>query len=564
MIRLFDHHRIRNTKELEGLWDFSKVAEVGDVPDRYTMKLPVPGCWESHAELGTYRGKGVYRKMLSVPKKCNVRLEFKGVSHTANVYFDGMPAGHHYNAYTAYDVVLPEVEAGEHELLVYVDNSFGDHSALHVPNDYYTYGGITRPVSMEIISEVYLERVMFTPIQSTDGWKGHWRALLRNIGDKKQEAVVKGTVAGHELVFSSIDLNPGQSSWVEGELAYPDVDAWSPEHPVLYELEARLTLNGVEADDWIDRIGFRSIDICGEKIMLNGKPLIFKGVNRHEDHPMAGSALPLGLMVQDLDLIRELGCNSVRTSHYPYDERFLDLCDELGILVWEENHARGLSLEQMQHPLFAVQSEQVTREMVEQHYNHPSIVIWAVLNECASDTEEGRVHYRRQLEIIREVDPLRPRTFASHHRSREKCFDLAEIVSVNLYPGWYTDEDPGELADLAKGWAESLGGSGKPMIISEFGGDGFYGFRSRDRVKGSEERQADILLSNLKSYQSRDFISGMFIWQFCDCRVTEGLDWLLNRSCTRNSKGLVDEYRRPKLAYDVVKACFKPDSHISE
>ena len=103
---------------------------------------------------------------------------------------------------------------------------------------------------------------------------------------------------------------------------------------------------------------------------------------------MAGSALPR-LMVKDVDLITELGCNSVRTSHYPNDERFLDLCDERGIAVWEENHARGLSLEQ-NHPNFGWQSEQVTREMV-RHFNHPSILIWAILNECASNTEEGEL-----------------------------------------------------------------------------------------------------------------------------------------------------------------------------
>ena len=109
---------------------------------------------------------------------------------------------------------------------------------------------------------------------------------------------------------------------------------------------AVLAVDGADCDDWLDRIGFREITTQNGKIQLNGQDLVLKGVNRHEDHPMAGSALPR-LMVKDVDLITELGCNSVRTSHYPNDERFLDLCDERGIAVWEENHARGLSLEQM-------------------------------------------------------------------------------------------------------------------------------------------------------------------------------------------------------------------------
>ena len=101
---------------------------------------------------------------------------------------------------------------------------------------------------------------------------------------------------------------------------------------------------------------------------------------------MTGAAIPYPLMVQDMELMIDMGANMVRTSHYPNDERFLDLCDERGIFVWEENHARGLNLQQMQHPNFQQQCEDCNREMVINHYNHPSLIIWAILNECASDT----------------------------------------------------------------------------------------------------------------------------------------------------------------------------------
>jgi beta-glucuronidase len=211
----------------------------------------------------------------------------------------------------------------------------------------------------------------------------------------------------------------------------------------------------------------------------------------------------------------------------------------------------------MQHPKFNEQCKAVNQEMVEQHVNHPAIIIWGILNECASDTEEGRQMYKQQLEQIRSMDTSRPLTFASHHRDKELCFDLVDIVSVNLYPGWYGDEDPGELCDQARGWADAAGGAGKPMIMSEFGGDGYYGHRDPSRVRGTEERHADIIEANLAAYTSRPFISGMLIWQFCDCRVTEGTGWLLTRAMTQNSKGIVDRYRRPKLAYSVVKEYYK-------
>lgn len=164
--------------------------------------------------------------------------------------------------------------------------------------------------------------------------------------------------------------------------------------------------------------------------------------------------------------------------------------------------------------------------------------------------------YKKQLEQIRGLDSSRLLSFASHHRDQELCFDLADVVSFNLYPLWYTDEDPGELADRARQWADELGGRGKPMIMSEFGGDGYYGFRDPTRVRGTEERHAEIIERNLAAYTERSYISGMLIWQFCDCRVTEGTGWLLTRAGTQNSKGIVDRYRRPKLAYEVVKKLF--------
>lgn len=558
MIRLFSTHQIRKSTELEGLWDFTPAAYMGEKVGAYRYRLPVPGCWEMHPEFGNYRGIGVYRQKVTLHQRSNLRLEFKGVSHTAHVYFDGVMKACHYNAYTAFECVIPQVEAGTHDLVIYVDNSFHEDSALHVPNDYYTYGGIIRPVAVEEISDLYIQNVMFTPVRQGLGWHGSWKAVVRNMGQVERMVSIRGILAGIDAELGRSLVKSGETVEISSWVAYPDVKEWSLENPNLYALTAILTTEeGYDCDDWLDRVGFRTISTDNGKIQLNGKDVVLQGVNRHEDHPMAGSALPLHLMVRDLELITDLGCNAVRTSHYPYDERFLDLCDERGIAVWEENHARGLSLEQMLNPNFGWQSEQVTREMVQQHYNHPSILIWAILNECASHTEEGRAHYEKQLTIIGELDPSRPRSFASHHRDQEKCFDLAEIVSFNLYPGWYTNENPGELADQARLWADALGGKGKPMIISEFGGDGFYGFRSPNREKGSEERQADIIDSNLRAYLERDYISGIFIWQFSDCRVTEGLGWLLARSCTRNSKGIVDEYRRPKLAYETVKRYFR-------
>lgn len=559
MIRWFQTHEIRKVRELEGLWDFAPVQNKEGNPTQYNYKLHVPGCWEMHPELGTYRGQGVYRTFWNQEKQTHIRLEFKGISHTANIYVDGKQVASHYNAYTAFDVVLPDVKPGEHELVVRVDNGFGEHSALHIPNDYYTYGGIIRPVILEEISDIYIERVWFTPYWEKESWQARWKAFIRQAvpsSEPLSRSELRIQLGGVEVNLQG-GTRQGDVWIMEGEGCYPQAESWSLTNPRLYTFKAELLVDGKVCDDWFDRVGFRRVAVNREGLLLNGEKLQLKGVNRHEDHPEFGAALPPGLMAKDLELIRDLGCNTVRTSHYPNDERFLDLCDEFGLAVWEENHARGLEIEHMRNPNFAWQSEQVTREMVEQHYNHPSILIWAILNECASHKEEGREHYRRQLQIIRDLDNSRPLSFATHHRADDICLDLADIVSFNLYPGWYTDEQPAELAKLARLWADEKGGRDKPLIISEFGADGYYGFRSHNREKGSEERQADILAENLKAYLAMESVTGMFIWQFCDCRVTEATGWLMSRGQTKNSKGIVDGYRRPKLAYDTVRHYFK-------
>ncbi|MDQ0113486.1 glycoside hydrolase family 2 protein [Paenibacillus harenae] len=560
MLRLFNTHKVRKVQSLEGEWQFQPLGkEASPYDGDYGYVLPVPGCWEMHPRFSTYQGRGAYRKTIEVERETALRISFQGVSHTADVYFDGRKVAHHYNAYTPFTAVIPGVKPGRHEIVVEADNSFSEASALHIANDYYTYGGIIRPVSIEAVPDVYIERIQFTPIWKDERWQGVVNVHVRNIGAESAAIRLEGSLGGASFRIGERQIASNESCVVTVTRAFDGVEPWSNKKPRLYLLEAQLFGDATDGpiDDLIERVGFRTVTTQGGFLQVNGENVVLKGFNRHEDHPMVGPSFPYQLMVQDVELMLGAGANAVRTSHYPNDERFLDLCDERGIMVWEENHARGLSLEQMHNPNFERQCEDCNREMVESHYNHPSIIIWAILNECASDTEDGRRMYKKQFEQIRSMDSSRPLSFASHHRERELCFDLADIVSLNLYPQWYTDEDPGELCDRARQWADELGGLGKPMIMSEFGGDGYYGFREPTRVKGTEERQADIIESNLAAYTQRPYVSGMFIWQFCDCRVSEATGWLLTRAGTQNSKGIVDRYRRPKLAYETVKRYFQ-------
>ncbi len=263
--------------------------------------------------------------------------------------------------------------------------------------------------------------------------------------------------------------------------------------------------------------------------------------------------------MRDIALILDTGANAIRTSHYPNDELFLDICDELGILVWEEAHARGLNEEKMRNPNFIPQSIKCIDEMLFNHYNHPSVFCWGILNECVSNSEFGRECYSTLFEKIEKWDSSRPLTFASNKFYSDICLDLVDIVSMNIYPLWYESHGKSvlESLDAVKKYIRSTGNDNKPFIISEIGAGGIYGYRSDTEAKWTEERQAKILDEQLNVILADDDISGVFIWQFCDVRVDEG--WFMSRPRCENNKGIVDEYRRKKLAFEVVKRHFLQD-----
>ncbi|MBQ2665071.1 MAG: beta-glucuronidase [Clostridia bacterium] len=549
MKRLFDTHIIREVKELDGMWDFRMEGFDKD------YQLPVPSVWEQHPDFLAHRGKGTYTRKVYIKNSGNIRLEFKGVSHTADVYFDGEKIAHHYNAFTPFSAIVKNVSAGEHEIKVEVDNTFGVHSALHTPNDYYTYGGITRPVVFESISDAWIKNIHFTPYIKDGKWNAKIELLIANVSDNPQSVTVKATLAGKEMV-SGVNIGANDETLTVFDEEFDGVNAWSHEEPNLYYINTTLSVDGEEIDDLIDRVGFRTVEVRDTKIYLNGEPFYMKGFNRHEDYAVDGCAVTLQHMVQDLDLMQDMNANAVRTCHYPNDERFLDLCDERGIFVWEENHARGFKLEDMQNPNFEQQCEDCIREMIENHYNHPSIVIWGILNECAAETDEGRRMYAKQYDQIRSMDQSRPVTSATCRHFTDITLDLPDVVSFNMYTKWYKDDDIADRNNREIDWIKESGGDNKPIIVSELGAAAIYGYRDRSRCKWSEERQADLIRENLEVYMNDYRICGVFIWQFADCRVTEEGDWFATRARCHNNKGIVDEYRRPKMAYDTVKELF--------
>lgn len=553
MLRTFTTHKIRETQELSGrLWDFTLLdgEHAGE-----TQKVLVPSCLETYPGLGNYRGWSAYETDFEA--EGNVRLEFKGVSHFAKVLVDDKEVAQHYGSYTPFSVCITDLAPGIHHLKVLVDNAFKEDYALDVPNDYMSYGGISRGVVLEKISGCFLNYVHVTPVkEENSAWIVSMEISCANITGEAKTAAVDVELAGTKIQDQERTLNPGENVWTLENISIPGAKTWNMETPVLYTILAVLTENGTPVDDWMDRTGFRTVSIEGKKLFINGKQIRIKGFCRHEDHPQYGCALPASAMAYDLQLVKDMGGNSVRTTHYPNDELFLDLCDEMGILVWEENHARGFVTEEMKRPHFEEQCEDTIREMIRAHYNHPSIYIWGILNECGSDSEFGRACYDAQFQLIRKMDQSRPCTYASCRFNVDICQDLPDVCSWNIYPYWYEEKTSCQMMQEIWDYQEKLGhGREKPFLISEIGAGGIYAFRDQSKDVWSEDLQAEILGNQIKEVLNTEECIGMYIWQFCDVRVAR-VWWAIRRPKSRNNKGIVDEYRRPKMAYHVVKELY--------
>ncbi len=555
--RLFVAHHLRKELPLGSLWTL-RTLDGGGLAE--PVKVLVPGAWESIPALHNYRGRAVYETQLACGG--HVRFCFGGVSFRARVLLDGQEIASHYGAYTAFDAVTT-VPDGLHTLQVEVDNRFGEDSALHFGNDYYAYGGLTRPVTAELLPDVYLTRLHLTPLRTDAGWQVRADAALRSLTDKPLSCLVRLCIQGQAAICIPAEVPAQGESAVCAVIDCPGAASWETDSPVLYGASAEILLDGVPVDDLCDRFGFRTVEVRGRDILFNGKKIVIRGFNRHEEYGAFGCAVPVEAMAHDVALMKDLGANLVRTCHYPNDPRFLDLCDEMGLLVWEESHARGLTEQTMRMPCFKAQNEACTREMVAQHYNHPAICLWGCLNECADDTDYGAECYRETFRLLHQLDPSRPMTAALLERPGGKVFGDSDVVSVNLYPGWYFPASAADCVARKIADVRAHGGENKPFLVSEIGAGAIYGYHDPiGQSKWSEERQCAILRDQIEGVLKNPYCSGIILWQLADVRVDEG--WAMGRPRTHNNKGVVNEYRQPKMSYALVKEMFAKNFGMTE
>lgn len=554
---LFD---LRRVHRLDGLWDIAWLGEVDPETVEpaavvWQDRMTVPGVFDSCPDYVKKRGCFALRTVVETEEvQQRGRLRFGGLGLWARVFVDGQALGICQTPYAPWTVEVPPAESCRREVILIIDNRFDEKRVpLFDPFfDFFGYGGVYRTIQWHELSALAIDRVSVTPLDL----KGKVEVAIRLDGESPEKL-------NFSLTFDENDPHQHKNVPVENGVArvtvrVPEAKLWSPASPHLHVLRV-----AIKEDAIIERFGLRLVATKGHEILLNGKPLKLLGYNRHEAHPQYGPALPPQQLLQDLQLLRQMGCNFVRGSHYPQDQRFLDLCDEMGFLVWEEGLGWGTPVRHLINPVFNDLQEVQTRAMIRTSINHPSVIIWGFLNECESHTPESEAPIARLAGVIREEDSSRLVTFASNHPFEERNYEQVDVIAINQYPGWYAADrmaerplgEIEELIDRLLAHFDKVGQGNKPFIISEMGAGAIYGWRDPLEAHWSEEYQAAYLDILTRRVVGDKRINGVAIWQFCDGR-TYANSCALGRPRAFNNKGSFDEYRRAKMAVGAVRRNF--------
>ena len=561
MARIFCEHTIRNVQSLDGAWRFSIDKNNEGETQNWQNKIPesctvaVPSVWNTQKGLLTYEGVAWYEKKFYT-KGGTLRFCFGAVMTESKIWLDGEYLGSHYGGFTQFDFIVPDVSEGFHTLTVRVDNSFNDKSIPQKHVDWYHYGGITRGVSVETLEGICVLSSRFEYTLSDDLSTASCQPVveLYNAKSRLKAATVTASIGG-KTVSAPVEVRGRKYLTV----ALPSFDMenirlWDIGKPELYDL-----IISTDTDDLCDRVGFRKVEVKDRKVWLNGKVVEFRGVNRHEEHPEFGFAFPLALMKRDIDLALEAGCNALRGSHYPNAQEFVDLLDENGMMFWSEIPiwGCGFSDDALGDPVVLERGLQMHREMVKYYYNHPSIVIWGMHNEIHSYHENARTMSKLYYEYLKENGGNRIVVFATCHPERDICLEFCDVICLNQYFGWYYgyEDDAWEkfLVRFCK-YADDMGVGDKPLIMSEFGCAAMAGCHDDENILWCEENQAKQITNCLKLFHEHPAVAGSFIWQFFDMRTC--LQAGLNRARGFNNKGIMNEFRKPKLAYYAVQKCY--------
>ena len=465
-----------------------------------------------------WRGTCHYRKTFPKPdfdpSTQRVYLEFRGVNASAGVTLNGKQVMTHDGGYSTFRADVTDVLEDENQLEVAVDNSVNDR-VYPQKADFTFYGGIYRDVSLLIVSDLHFDLDYF-------GGTGI-RVTAKPLEGSKSGEVTVSTWTNTGLGEIQVELTDQEGTVVargtgkDVKLNIENVHLWDGvKDPYLYTATARLLVDGKELDQVSSTFGVRSFHVDPDKgFFLNGRPYPLHGVSRHQDWKGIGNAITKEHHDKDMELIREMGVNTIRLAHYQHDQYFYDLCDKYGMVVWAEipyisehmPNGRQNTITQM-------------KELIVQNYNHPSIVTWGLSNEITISTKDKADmldNHHVLNDLVHKMDPTRPTTLACYAMCGpfNKVAHISDLVSWNLYLGWYV---PGLfLNDL---WIDFFHWKypKRPLGYSEYGCEAMTNLHSSKprREDQTEEYQCVYHEYLLKCFDKRPFMWATHVWNMFD------------------------------------------------
>ena len=509
--------------------------------------LKVPGDWNTqHDKLLFYEGLVWYQRTFGMSKIEDKRyvLYFAGANYKTEVFLNGVKVGSHEGGFTPFNFdVTDRLQKGENYLVVAVNNERKKEYVPTLKTDWWNYGGLTRSVKLLELSNVYIRDYRLQLKEDSQNILAGWVQLSEPVAQTV-------TVNIPELKISkriTTDSNGRAAFEIKSK---PNL--WTPENPRLYNVSF---LCG--EDEMQDEVGFRTIEVKGTEILLNGKPVFLKGVCMHEETPWNGGRVASADQAKQLlDWAKELNANFVRLAHYPHNEEIIRLADKMGIMLWSEIPVYWNIDFENEHSYTV--AEQMLLEMISRDQNRASVIIWSVANETPQ--KEVRTKFLEKLiNKTRDTDPTRLVSAALHQvvydadtRTKTINDDLAQyvdILSVNFYCRWYEMFDF-ECGDLS--WASELK---KPLIMSEFGAGSLQGLRGGQDERWTEDFQAETYRQDIEMFDKIPFLAGTAPWILKDfrspLRMLPGIQDYYNR------KGLVSERGVRKQAFFVLQEYYK-------
>ena len=557
--------------DLNGLWNF-RFHEGGQLESAdyrragTDTKITVPGCWNAMTRWFDKRGTGFYRRDFTLAQDAlDAFLVVDGCGLRARFWVDGREIGTSVSPWIRFELRTGALKAGRHVLEAAVDSVVDNEKVKLFWDfyDFYPYGGFYHGVRLE--TQTAPSEIRKVVVRTRD-----FKTGLVEI-----EAIYAS--GGPSNFIGSVAFDGGAPEDVvfrnrRAKVNVPNFRLWSPETPHLHSVSLSPAIkqsNNQAIEQCTARFGIRQVGTADGRITLNGKPVYLKGVNRHESHCEFGVSTPVQLMCEDILNIKEMGGNFIRGSHYPQCEAFLDLCDELGVLVWEESLGWGNGPKQLNDPAFRALQETETRKTVRNSINHPCVIISGFLNEPHSGLPECKSLVERLVDVIRAEDTGHLVTFACNQTAKDISHAKTDIIAYNTYPCWYNDElengTPEEMRAnirrcherIVKYFRDAYKDK-RPIIVSEIGVKADWGVHDpRGRAQYTEDFQAEYTRTMLEEIFANANLAGVAIWQYSDCRTYTRTKGLRNRSYGVNTGGLVDLYRRPKMAVDEVRKLFR-------